>query len=121
MYWAEGNKKFGSVQFSNSDPAMINIMMRWFREFCSVPENKFRIGLIIHSLHTKEDCRKFWQEITSVPLTQFHKPYVKPAIFSNKKNKLYVGTCKIVIHNRDLLSRIIGWRKGVTEKFLNNN
>jgi hypothetical protein len=120
LYWAEGNKSFGSVQFSNSDPIMIQIMMRWFRKFCFVPENKFRIGLIIHSLHIREDCQKFWQGITSVPLTQFHSPFVKPSIFSSKKNKLYEGTCKIVIHNRDLLSRIIGWRKGVTDNFLYN-
>jgi len=117
LYWAEGSKNIGSVQFSNSDPAMIKIMMRWFRKFCFVPENKFRIGLFMHSLHIKEDCKNFWHKITSVPLTQFHKPYIKPTIFSNRKNRLYEGTCNIVIHNRDLLSRIIGWKDGAKEIF----
>ncbi len=112
LYWAEGSKGIGLVQFSNSDPAMIKIMMRWFRKFCAVPEDKFRIGLFIHSLHTKEDYQLFWQKITGVPLSQFHRPYIKPTIFSNRKNKLYEGTCKIVIHSRDLLSRIIGWKNG---------
>lgn len=121
LYWAEGSKNIGSVQFSNSDPAMIKIMMRWFRKFCAVPDDKFRIGLFIHSLHTKKDCKNFWQRVTSIPLTQFHKPYIKPTIFSNRKNKLYEGTCKIVIHNRDLLSKITGWKIGVEKIFLNNN
>lgn len=120
LYWAEGGKKFGSVQFSNSDPAIIKIMMLWFRKFCPVSESKFRVGLFIHSLHTRKDCQKFWQEITSIPITQFHKPYIKPTIFSNRKNRLYEGTCKIVIHSRDLLSKIIGWKNGAEAVFLKN-
>ena len=51
LYWAEGSKNVGSVLFSNSDPEMIKLMMKWFRKFCDVPENKFRIGLFVHSLH----------------------------------------------------------------------
>jgi len=121
LYWAEGSKNIGSVQFSNSDPAMIKIMMHWFRDFCAVSENKFRISLFMHSLHTKENCQKFWQEVTSIPSNQFYKPYIKPTIFSNRKNKLYEGTCRIVIHNRGLLSKIIGWKNGVEKLFLNKN
>jgi transcriptional regulator with XRE-family HTH domain len=119
LYWAEGSKNFGSVQFSNSDPAMIKIMMRWFRSFCAVSEDKFRISLFIHSLHTKEDCQKFWQDVTSIPPSQFYKPYIKPTIYSNRKNKLYEGTCRIIIHQRDLLSKIIGWKNGVEKIFQN--
>jgi len=118
LYWAEGSKNAGSVQFSNSDPEMIRIMMRWFRQFCAVSEYKFKIGLFIHSLHNSENCLGFWRRITSVPLAQFYKPYIKPSIFSNRKNKLYEGTCRIIIHNRDLLSKIIGWKNGVKKIFL---
>jgi len=120
LYWAEGGKNMGSVQFSNSDPAMIKIMMHWFRKFCGIPENKFRISLFIHSLHAKADCQGFWQDVTAVSSKQFYKPYIKPTIFSNRKNKLYEGTCRIVIHNRDLLSKIIGWKNGIEKIFLHN-
>jgi len=56
LYWAEGDKaeKWEMVKFSNSDPMMIKVIMRWFREVCKVPEGKFRIGVHMHSLH----CRK---------------------------------------------------------------
>ena len=113
LYWAEGSKNAGSVLFSNSDPEMIRLMMKWFRKFCDVPEKKFRIGFFIHSLHIKENYSDFWSKITSLPLSQFNRPYVKPTIFSIRKNKLYEGTCVIKIHNRDLLSRILGWIDGV--------
>lgn len=113
LYWAEGDKRTGYVQFSNSDPEMIKLIMKWFREFCKVPETKFRIGLFVHSLHIREDYLPFWSEITGLPLSQFNRPYIKPTIFSNRKNKLYEGTCVIKIHSRDLMSRILGWIEGV--------
>lgn len=54
LYWAEGGRrKSGSggrrVEFSNSDPAVITTMMRFFRVVCLVAEHKFRIHLTIHS------------------------------------------------------------------------
>ncbi|RKY31068.1 MAG: hypothetical protein DRP74_05640 [Candidatus Omnitrophota bacterium] len=115
LYWAEGDKRSGEVQFTNSDPDMITLMMRWFREFCNIPESKFRIGLFVHSLHVKENYLDFWSKATSVPLTQFNKPYIKPTIFSNRKNKLYEGTCVIKIHSRDLISKILGWIDGIKD------
>jgi hypothetical protein len=121
LYWAEGSKSFGSVQFSNSDPNMIKIMMRWFREFCAVPEAKFRIGLFIHSLHIHNNYLGYWQKVTSIPLTQFQKPYIKATIFSNRKNKLYNGTCVIKIHSRELLSKILGWKNGIEKIFLHKS
>lgn len=60
LYWAEGAKHNGEhVQLVNSDPAMIQLMMRWFREICRVPEYKFRISLHIHSLHCRKDMLSF--------------------------------------------------------------
>lgn len=121
LYWAEGDKRSGRLQFSNSDPDMIKLMMKWFRKFCNVPEEKFRIGLFIHTLHVREDCLDFWSKVTGLPLNQFNKPYVKPTIFSNRKNKLYEGTCVIRVHSRDLLSKILGWIEGVKISFLGSS
>jgi hypothetical protein len=117
LYWAEGDKRSGRLQFSNSDPEMIRLMMKWFREFCKVPEEKFKIGLFIHTLHVRADCLEFWSRVTSLPINQFNKPYIKPTIFSNRKNKLYEGTCVIKIHNKDLFSRILGWLEGFKKYF----
>lgn len=117
LYWAEGDKRSGRLQFSNSDPDMIRFMMSWFREFCNIPEAKFRIGLFLHSLHVREDCVGFWSRVTNLPIAQFNRPYIKPTIFSNRKNKLYEGTCVIRIHSKDLVSKILGWIDGAKETF----
>jgi len=118
LYWSEGSKNLGSVQFCNSDPRMIKIMLAWFKKYCKVQLDKFRIGLILNSLHSVKECEVYWQKITSLPITQFHKSYIKNSLYKGKKNVLYLGTCKILIHSRDLLSKIIGWKEGVEQIFL---
>lgn len=121
LYWAEGNKRGGEkVVISNSDPEIIRLMMRWFREICHVPEYKFRVSLYIHRLHIRKDVRDFWFRITGVPLSQFGKDTIKPTIHSQRTNKLYEGVCRITIHSTDLFRKIIGWKIGAIDYFEQN-
>ncbi|MCP6719165.1 MAG: hypothetical protein KJI71_02945 [Patescibacteria group bacterium] len=118
LYWAEGDKSergYG-VKFSNSDPAMIKLMMRWFRKICRIPEKKFRIALHIHELHYRKDIENYWSKITKIPLTQFHKTFIKPTSLKHRKNPLYNGTCAIRISDIDLLRKIKGWKMGFLGK-----
>jgi hypothetical protein len=112
LYWAEGDKSEirEDVKFSNSDPAMVTFMMRWFREICKVRENKLKIELHIHTLFCRPDIEKYWSEITKIPLSQFHKTQVKPTSLKYRKNHLYNGTCAIRINSKDLFRRIKGWK-----------
>ena len=42
LYWAEGTKKDRwQLQFSNSVPFMIKLMMVFFRKICKIPEKNF--------------------------------------------------------------------------------
>lgn len=115
LYWAEGTKNGATVAFTNSDPAMVRLMMRWFREICCVPEKKFRILVFIHSLLINDDWQQKWIEVTGVPLSQFNRPHVKPTITKHRKNKLYEGTCVIKINDVALLAKIKGWQRGLVE------
>jgi len=118
LYWAEGDKsdEVENVKFSNSDPAMIKFMMRWFRKICKIPEEKFRIALQIHKLHCRKDIENYWSKITNIPLYQFHKTLIKPTSLKQRKNRLYNGTCAIRINNVDLFRKIKGWKLGFLEK-----
>ena len=117
LYWAEGSKRGEQINFSNSDPRMIKFMMSWFRKICEVPEEKFRIKLYIHSLHCRKDIEKYWSELTNVPLSQFHKTFIKPTSLKHRKYPLYNGTCAIRISNKDLFRKIKGWRLGILDQF----
>jgi hypothetical protein len=118
LYWAEGDKseKREGVKFSNSDPEMIKLIMRWFRENCKVPEEKFRIGLHIHTLHCRRDIEEYWSKITGIPLSQFYKTQVKKTSLGQRKNKLYNGTCSVAIGNKNLFRKIKGWKLGFLDK-----
>ncbi|MFH1387601.1 MAG: hypothetical protein ABIH50_08045 [bacterium] len=115
LYWAEGTKNGNTVAFTNSDPEMIKLIMRWFRKICKVPENKFRVLIFIHSLMVNEKWQEKWVEITGIPAAQFIRPYIKPSITKHRKNKLYNGTCAIRISDKDLFEKIKGWQKGFQE------
>jgi transcriptional regulator with XRE-family HTH domain len=118
LYWAEGAKSHDeTVKFSNSDEKMIGIMMQWFREICRVPEEKFRVHVHMHSLHCRKDILKYWSKITNIPLNQFYKPYIKKTSLGQRKNILYNGTCSIVVNEKDLFRKIIGWKTGLEEQF----
>ncbi len=117
LYWAEGDKseKTETVKFSNSDPRMIILIMRWFRQVCAVPEAKFRITVHKHKLLCGENIEQFWAKTTGVPLTQFYKTQVKPTSLRHRKNPLYLGTCAIRVENRSLFRKIKGWKEGFLE------
>ena len=111
FYWAEGGKtERGMIRFANSDPAVIKIAMRFFREICGVKEEKFRGHIHTHSHLNSKKALKYWSEITRIPLRQFYKVYSKPSIASkNKRDSLPYGTLDIVICDTSLFLRVMGW------------
>lgn len=119
LYWAEGHKskKLETVRFSNSDPQMIKLMMEWFRRYCYFSEKKFRVAVHIHSLFCKKDVEKYWSNITRIPLTQFQKTYVKKTSLGHRKNKLYLGTCNVMVFNKRVFRQIEGWKIGLLQNW----
>lgn len=109
LYWGEGGKTHkGAARISNSDPAIIKVMMRYFREICTVEEKKFRAHLHIHSHLDVEKAEKYWSSISGIPRGQFFKTYAKPSIASkNKKDSLPYGTFDIYVCNTKLFLQII--------------
>ena len=46
IYWGEGGKtNRNTARISNSDPVIIKVIMRYFREICGVPNSKFRASV----------------------------------------------------------------------------
>lgn len=116
LYWAEGAKSNETIKFSNPDPLMIKLMMRWFREICDVPEKKFRIALHIHEILSRKNAEKYWSEVTNIPLSQFQKTFVKPTSLGQRKNILYNGTCVICVYDKNLFRRMQGWKAGFLKR-----
>lgn len=117
LYWAEGYKGsvWKTVGFTNSDPEMVKLIMRWFRVICKVPDNKFRIRIQCHDVEKVNESEEHWSKITTIPLTQFTKAYIRISPTSKKKmgNLSPYGICHIRISDISLLTKIKGWIKGL--------
>lgn len=75
LYWAEGNRK-SRLGFINSDPAMIQLMYRWFKEIMEVPEQDFMPRIFINAIHKPRinTVMAFWSRLLHLPLSQFGNP-----------------------------------------------
>ncbi len=117
LYWAEGYKKssWKTVNFTNSDPEMIKLMMRWFRRICKIPNTKFRIRIQCHDTDNVEEAKEYWSGVTDIPLVQFTKPYVRISPSSKKRMGALspYGICNLRISDVSLLTKIKGWINGL--------
>lgn len=118
LYWAEGTKGNGKgyVKFSNSDPQMIRLIMRWFREVCEVPEQKFWAYVQVHSKQGLDAVEEFWFQVTGIPRSRFTKPHLKVSRSSQRRrgNILPNGTVHVGICDTQLYHRILGWIQGLS-------
>ena len=119
LYWAEGYRtvRAKQVDFANSDSAMIKLIMRWFREICRVPNDRFRAKLQIHDAGNIQEAITFWSLATDIPIKQFTKSYIRISPTSRKRvgNYLPHGICHIRISDTKLLAKIKGWIQGLSE------
>lgn len=116
LYWAEGAKRQGMAVFSNGDPKMIVLMLRYFREICKVDERKLRGYIHIHEHLDVKSAELYWQRITGIHKTQFYKTYNKPNKSSKgTRNSLPFGVCDIYVLDAALLLKIKGWISGIYE------
>lgn len=121
LYWGEGTKGDQyrlSITFSNSDPAMVVLFMRFVREVLKIQEEKIRAGIRIHPNIKEEGARKFWSKVTRLPVDRF---YITKQISSASKLKrlrrfLPFGTVAIRINNRTSFYRVKGYIEGLARQ-----
>ena len=127
LYWAEGHKekiKSSNVRFTNSDPQMIKLFLRWLQKICKISKKDIFCEIYLHETATKreQEIRKYWSKITNFPLVQFQKiRWKKNKINTKRKNigKDYRGLLRITVRKSTNLNRkITGWIEGICKKVL---
>ena len=121
LYLGDGLKGDIGVGFSNSSPIIIKFMIDWFREFCQIPERKFRGQIWIHSNQSEPKAKKYWSKLTNIPLEQFHKSYIARNKTKSKKIRKQLhqyGIFAIRISNTKIQRKIRGWMAGILGKEL---
>lgn len=123
LYWAEGSKEkehlTSQVIFSNSNPYMIKLFLKWLNECVYIYENEINIQLYIHENHKKRIAGiiKYWSLTTGFSLKKFDKIYYKKHNPNTlRKNILnnYYGQIRIIVKKSTDLNRTIsGWIQGI--------
>ncbi|MFA6269904.1 MAG: hypothetical protein WC657_01690 [Candidatus Paceibacterota bacterium] len=109
LYWAEGNK-ISDFTITNSDPLLIQFMCQWFCKIFNVTPNDLKAHLNIYPQQNDLEIKKFWSNITGIPLNRFGKTFIKPVSKNYKKNNLYYGTIKVrVSKGTDFRHRVFSW------------
>lgn len=119
LYWAEGAKMKDhnisqGVIFSNSDPLMIKIFLKWLSSI-HIPKDDIKFEIYIHHMYTHEIERfkEFWVHTTGFHARKFDKIYFKKdTVSSKRKNRgsIYNGLLRIkVIKSTHLNRRIASW------------
>lgn len=125
LYWAEGYKKgaYGSkwkaVDFANSDPELVKIIMKFYKKICKINDKKIKVQLIAHKNINIDKALNYWSNITKLPKSQFIKTCCsvsKSSKAKRNKNSLTHGTVHIRINDVKLFFRIIGWIDGLKSK-----
>jgi predicted DNA-binding protein YlxM (UPF0122 family) len=108
LYWAEGakNPEHCSVDFTNSDPHMIELFMLYLRTVYTFNEKKLRCYLYCYSDQNVPKLMKFWSILTNIPLSQFRKPYVRTD-FKKDGRKMKYGLVHIWYGDKKLLLDIL--------------
>ncbi len=126
LYWAEGYKrgalgsKWKSIDFANSDPEMIKLMINFFTKFFEFKKTKIKVQIMLHDPKNSIAAINFWQHLTGIPKTNFFKvsTVISRASLQKRNKKLQYGTIHLRVNKVESFFRLIGWIDGLKEKLL---
>lgn len=119
FYAAEGTKIDNGCCFSNSDPAIVKFMAKWFREFGEVPTDKFRGALWLHEGLNEKKAKLFWSKLTGIPTNHFYKTYIATNKIHSRKIRKQLhqyGVFSFYVNDVVLIRKIMGWIGGILQK-----
>lgn len=119
LYWAEGARKisYPNFQFTNSDPEMVKIMIKWIIEICKIPKSKIKMRVYIHKVYANEKCEEFWSKVSGIPMKMMKKTIYKPTPHKSKKNPDYKGCIQLRVFKTEFFWRVIGWIQNLSKEF----
>jgi len=132
LYWKNGNRgdlKKG-VHFSSSDPAMINLFLKWLREVGGVEDKEIKFHIFIKRRGFKTSVDKknkmvdesidFWSKATGVPKSHFSNIYFQKTNRGNNPQPITdkytqpAGFLRVKVAESSMLARqIAGWIEGL--------
>jgi transcriptional regulator with XRE-family HTH domain len=113
LYWAEGGKSRNQVKFTNSDPAMVSLFVRFLRTYWNLSDRDIRVtcNLFADHIERQHEIETFWLDVAALRRDSLCKSTVNVySKYSQKKrqNRLPYGTCRISISRTRVVQSIYG-------------
>jgi hypothetical protein len=103
------------IEFTNSEPCLIKLFLKFLRQILKIDEGKLRCELFLYPTMNIDDVRKKWEKITNIKPSNFQKIIIlKEKSSKFKPNPL--GTCKIRLCSKEIylkMNQIIIKRLGI--------
>lgn len=125
LYWGEGAKISETnisqrVDFSNSDPIMCRIFLKWLRICINISDDNIVPCIYIHESKkgSIENALQYWSKQISFPVEKFGNTCLTKTVYPREKPRKtvesYFGQLRIRVRkSTDLNRKIAGWTKGV--------
>lgn len=121
LYLGEGSKTYEITRVINSDPAIVKLAIKWFKDICGLGKKNITVAIHLYPDNNVEECLTFWSKELKLPISQFRKTQ-----FDYRKDKsaqktrlLPHGTAHVTIVSSgnpefgvNLHRRIMGWIEG---------
>jgi hypothetical protein len=113
LYWAEGSKSRNVMSFSNTDPDLLQLFIRFLRDVMCVANEDitFYVRLNSSSMPSIEQVKKFWRDKLGLSEENFRKISidVDKRIRTGKKTKVHpYGNVTITVCSTELVQTIYG-------------
>lgn len=121
LYWTEGSKGAGVLDFANTDPRLCLIFITLLRICYKLDESKFRIRLHLHQYHDEQELKKYWSKLLEIPISQFNNIVWKKEPNSGKRYRQnYHGICFVKYNSVDLQRKIMAYAYFLGKKLTKN-
>jgi hypothetical protein len=121
LYWGEGTKyqrTNGSLTlvFTNSDPLMVRVFMRFVREILKIEELRIRAGIHLYDPLKTPASRLYWSKVTGLPIERFYISQQRSRASKGVRNsaRLPHGTVCIRVNSRTIFNRVLGMIDGLS-------
>ncbi|HEY8774290.1 MAG TPA: hypothetical protein VIM05_06960 [Gaiellaceae bacterium] len=113
LFWAEGSRRRNSLQFTNSDPAMMAFFICFLRHYFALPNDAVRVACNLFADHEEgqREIEDFWLATVDLPRSCLTKTMVNKYSRYSKRtrmNRLPHGTCRLTVHRTQVVQHIYG-------------
>ena len=114
MWWCEGNKNSSFLRFTSSDVTLIRNFLSLLRKGFMLDESKFRALVHLHAYHNEDTQKRFWSQVTKIPISQFHKSFQKNNSGKRKKEN-YPGCIAVTYYDVRIAKELEALYNGFTK------